>query len=131
MTTLTPRLKLVVDTDNSSSIDTQASNWNRVDQAAGVMSTVKGTDIPNSQLYNGAIVIETDTGISWRCVDNGAGGYTKQYIVYPFELVAYDTLNWPNGSFQIGWSNFSTAEAVNSDASMMVSNQPHVPVKGI
>lgn len=131
MTTLTPRLKLVVDAAGTSPIDTSAANWNRVDQAAGILTTTKGVNLPNSVLYHGCVVAETDTGISWRCLDDGAGGFTKQYINYPFELVAYDNISWNPGTFSIGWSSFSTGDAVNSDASMMYFNGPLVPVRGI
>jgi hypothetical protein len=130
-TSLTPRLKLLVDTLGETNIDGQSSNWNRVDQAAGILTTTKGVDLPNAQLYDGCIVAESDTGISWRCVDNGAGGFNKQYIKYPFELVAYDTITWSAGTIETGWSSFSTGDAVNSDATMMYFNGPRVPVKGI
>lgn len=130
MTTLTPRLKLVVDTLGESAIDTLSANWNRVDEAAGIMSTIKGVNIPNSKLYDGAVVVETDTGISWRCVSDGLGGYTKQYITYPFQFVAFDTINWPDGNFETGWSQYSN-EGVNANAGMLDFNGPRVPVKGI
>jgi len=90
--TTTTKLGITID-DGTGLITTQPPSWDRVDQAAGVLSTVKGVNIPNSVLYDGAIVAEKDTGISWRCKSDGSGGFTKQYINYPWMAIGYTSSN--------------------------------------
>jgi hypothetical protein len=131
---LTQRLRLSVDPNGSTGIDTQPANWDRVDYASGTLATVKGVNIPNSQLYDGAIVVETDTGISWRCVSDGSGGFTKKYISYPLFYIASYNAGFNNGGRLWGWDNVYTDpnSSVNSEGMRVPgTNYAKIPVKGL
>jgi hypothetical protein len=112
--TLTPRLKLTVDPDGSSPVGVNLPNWSRVDQATGFMYTVAGVDLPVAQLYDGALVAEKDTGISWICKDNGAGGFNKQYINYPFTFVGTNQGSFGSQGGYWGFSTFYPTYSVNA-----------------
>ena len=115
MITETPRLKLKVDASGEGLVDTLSGNWDRVDKAAGIMYTTKGVDIPNVDLYPGAIVAERDTGITWQCTSVGDGTYTKRYISYPFFLRAFHSGGAPAGSIlNHGWTALETDQSVNA-----------------
>lgn len=81
MSTLTPKASYTLDA--AGTIGVQHENWDRADQIAGLIYTTKAVG-PPANAYNGCVVVEKDTGISYRMFDNGAGGFNKKYINYPF-----------------------------------------------
>lgn len=115
---VTSRLKLDVDPDGLSQVQSPVGNWDKVDFAGGSLITTSGVNIPNAQLYDGAIVTESDTGISWRAVSNGDGTYSKKYIFYPFRYSATDANPVPNNLTFWGWDTRLTGagNALNSSA---------------
>jgi hypothetical protein len=130
----TPKLGLPTDTLGEGPISTQPSVWDRVDESAGVLTTTKGVDIPVGDLYDGAIVAEKDTGISWRCKTDGAGGFTKQYINYPWMAIGYHYTAGAGNSVNTlwGWGNdgghVNTSHAEWADPA---TNFIKVPIKAL
>lgn len=132
--TNTAKLGLPVDTNGEGPISTQPLVWNRVDTAAGVMTTTKGVNIPNTDLYDGAIVAEKDTGISWRCKSDGSGGFTKTYINYPWWVSKF----WNSGvasnnvNANTGFSTFNAGvNADDSSVTVPTLNGIKVPIKAL
>jgi hypothetical protein len=133
-TTTTAKLGLLVDPLGESPISVQKPQWLKVDKSAGVLSTIKGVDIPNADLYPGALVAEKDTGISWRCLSDGSGGYTKKYMNYPYSYCAYHNGNINhNTETAWGWSVIYTPMCVNSgeESRNPVWNSWKAPIKAL
>jgi len=132
--TNTAKLGLPVDTLGEGLITTQPSSWDRVDQAAGILSTLSGVDIPNNVLYDGAIVAEKDTGISWRCKSDGSGGFTKQYINYPWWVCKYYSNGLANNgaNANTGFDVFyQGVNATDSSVTVPTLNGIKVPIKAL
>lgn len=85
--TLTPKLKLTTDPDGEGLVDNNYANWDKVDLAAGIQYVNSGQTAPLP--YEGALVAERDTGIAYTLTSDGSGGWTKRYIIYPYQYVAY------------------------------------------
>jgi len=131
----TPRLGLTYDTAEGQPVGTQGPNWDRVDSAAGIMSETTAAPLSDAQKFEGAIVVNRDTGISYACQSNGSGGWIKHYINYPWEYCATgQSLLTPNNSWlQWGWNTFNAGNSFNaSDADKIPgSDAVKVPVKGV
>jgi hypothetical protein len=132
--TNTAKLGIPVDTLGEGLISTQPNSWKRVDTAAGVMTCTSTAPISNSDLYDGAIVAEKDTGISWKCKSDGSGGFTKLYLNYPWWVIKY----FSNGLANTG-SNADTGfdtyyqgvNAPDTDVTVPGLNGIRVPIKAL
>ena len=132
----TTKLKLSYYTDEDQNINTQETNWKKVDAYAGILFWGGAGEPPDSMLYDGAVVAKS-TGVSYLCTDNGAGGFNKKVINYPWSYVGYTTVNANtahNGTHTSGWDGF---DATQSGGTAVAANDPgshngiRVPVKGI
>jgi len=132
--TYTTKLGLPVDSNGEGLISTQPNVWGRVDTTAGVMTTTKGVDIPNTDLFDGAIVAEKDTGISWKCKSDGSGGFIKQYLNYPWWVIKYYSNGLANNgqNADTGFDTFyAGVNATNTDVTVPVQNGIKVPIKAL
>jgi hypothetical protein len=133
MSTLTPRVKYELDATGQ--IGVQHANWDRSDYVAGLIYRLS-TDPPvdTAILYDGAVVVEKDTGISARYLWNGSG-FDKKYVNYPFYYWAQE----PGSSFGSGqaplngWTQNFTSELINWDTTWQDSTTKgiKIQVKGI
>lgn len=96
-----------------------------------------GVTPPTGDLYDGALVKERNSGIVWEARKNGGGTYDKIYVVYPYQILAYDNTVIAQGSSSYptfttrGYTSVTAAQAVNSSSADLVSNNWVAPVKGI
>lgn len=103
MATQTSRVKYTL--DPTGQIGVQHANWDRADYVAGLIYRLS-TDAPIDEniLYDGAVVVEKDTGISTRYLWNGTS-FDKKYINYPMLYRAMLTGTFGNGtSGAWGWT---------------------------
>jgi hypothetical protein len=115
--TFTSRINLMVDPDGESTIDSQGTNWGKVDAAAGETTVVSGANSPVQ--YNGAPVAEWDTGICYTLMDNGAGGFNKRYTTYPYNYGAYSgptSAGTAAGYINWGWTSLAPEHCINTKA---------------
>lgn len=131
--TVTSKLGLLVDPDGESVIDSQGTNWNKVDTASGVQTVDAGGTAPLP--YENAPVAERLKGISYKLTSNGAGGWNKKYVTYPYVYCAF-TPNMSVGSSGStttwGWNTYDLNNSVNSsDADRTVTNGWKCPRSGI
>jgi len=131
--TLSAKLGLLVDPDGELLVDNNYSNWDKVDLASGVQHVDAGQPAPFP--YEGALVAERVTGISYTLTSDGLGGWTKRYINYPYMYCAYS----PSGPFgytpnynQWGWNTYAGVYCVNSlETHRGPNNGWQCPVKGL
>jgi hypothetical protein len=112
--TSSPRLGLVVDTLDETDINTNSVNWDRVDYASGFTYTQSGVPVDPAKLFDGQLVAETDTGISWIF-----SGSTKRYQNYPYlcKMTANHSSGFANNvTTDNGWQVVDVARSVNATA---------------
>jgi hypothetical protein len=113
MATLTPRVKYTLDA--AGQIGVQHANWDRADYVSGLIYRLS-TDAPidENTLFDGAVVVEKDTGISIRYLWNGSA-FDKKYINYPMQYRAQLTGTFGNGTANAsGWPTTDDAWNVNA-----------------
>jgi hypothetical protein len=130
---LTPRIHLIKESDDEI-IDPFAYNWPLVDAAVGAKMVAAGVTPPNSELFDGCIVSEATTGKSWIARADGAGGYTKKWLTYPWQLYGIATAVPIANSFSPSLYAslvYSAGQSINASAADVVSGQLVLPVDGI
>jgi hypothetical protein len=132
MATQTPRVKYELDAVGQ--IGVQHSNWDRADETAGIIYTTKAAGIPPVvKLYDGCVVSEKDTGISYRLF--ASENFTvKHYVNYPFCIRALGRQDIGVGTAGPGqgWANVDLANCVNYDDTWKdAQSRLVVKVKGI
>lgn len=134
-TAYTPRLALALEDDNEG-IDSFIPNWNKLDLSAGAFYVNDGVTPDPSYLYDGAQIIEKQSGKMYVMFKNGLGNYDKINTRYPYYYAAYtpgalipSSPAWN----QWGFNTFLSGAAVNStDAERTTpSNGWAAPVAGI
>jgi hypothetical protein len=133
--TISPRIGFIVDPDGETPLGTNYLNWDKADVAAGEATVFPDVTPPLS--YNGALVSERDTGISYTLMDNGAGGYNKRYTTYPYEYCALSGATLAGNSptyIDWGWTTLSPTNCVNNkpgDQEVGGGAGWYVPLKGL
>lgn len=101
--------------DATGQIGVQHANWDRADQIAGLIYTTKAVG-PPANAYAGCVVVEKDTGISYRMVDSGGGVLVKKYINYPFLFYGQNKYDLGSGTQGAnGWNQ--VGDQINYDSS--------------
>jgi hypothetical protein len=131
---VTAKLKLDVDPMGDLPVESPNSNWDKVDKAAGIIYIDNPTD-PHPIEYPGALICVKSTGIAYTLVDNGAGGFNKRYVQYPYIYVAVSQIGVipPSGDFlAYGWNEFHPDMSVNASAAdMTLYTGWKAPIKAI
>lgn len=131
----TPRLKLTYDNAEGQPVGTQGSNWDKVDWASGVITETTAAPVAEADKYDGAIIANSDTGISYLCIPDGAGGWTKKYINYPWLFCATDAAGFINNATTTswGWATLSVPNCINAGGADLVptSFELKFPIKAL
>jgi hypothetical protein len=131
--TTSAKLGLLVDPDGESFIGTSYANWDKVDIVAGVQHTTAGGSATFP--FEGALVAEKGTGITYTLTSDGSGGWNKRYITYPYAYCAATATMVANASGSYtpwGWDSYHPELSVNSGVSDMgIYNGWKCPVKGV
>jgi len=81
---LTPRLLLTKESDDEI-IDPFSYNWPILDKYAGGLLVADGVTPPDSDLYDGCLVMEQTSGKQWiASKDPNTGVYTKKWLIFPW-----------------------------------------------
>lgn len=101
--------------DATGQIGVQHANWDRADQIAGMIYTTKAVG-PPANAYAGCMVVEKDTGISYRMIDSGGGVLVKKYVSYPFQMYGQNQYDLGSGTQGAnGWNQ--VGDQINYDSS--------------
>jgi len=127
--TSSPRLGLIVDTLNETDINTNQPNWDRVDYASGYTATKKTTSVPVASQFDGQLVAQTDTAITWYVTP----GNTKRWQNYPYliKLSADHSSGFTNNLVSVNFWHTKMSGGVNDNAADFTGGTWVVPVKGI
>jgi hypothetical protein len=132
--TQTPRIRLSKESDDEK-VDQFADNWSILDSRAGELIVADGTTPADSALFDGQVVREATTGISWIAMKKPDGTFTKKYLTYPWQACANTTASigstTPGSYTHFGLDNWVSSFQVNSDSTALSGSQIQLPIAGL
>jgi hypothetical protein len=131
MVSYTPRLGLSKpDGPEYQNIAVLNGDFDTLDSSVGVRMVNANQIPPDTQLYDGLLVNERNTGKTWVASKNAGGTYDRAWIRYPWYLYSTSQIfqNWANGTARnmaMTWSS-----GVNSSATDIASGYIRIPIQG-
>jgi hypothetical protein len=136
--TTTERLGLIKparDTNTPLDIERLNLNMDTLDRAVGAAIITKDTTPPSTELYDGKIVREKETGRVWMAEKQSNGSFAKKWITWPYLFTAY-TSNYPfipNKESIFTWLTYDNASvhSLNAQPTDMFDSFWVCPMKGV
>lgn len=132
MATQTTRCKYTV--DGSGAIDVNHANWDRADYVAGLIYVTSATadELTDADLYDGCVVVQKDTGISYRYTGT-PGNWTKKYVNFPLLITTAGTITAIalGSNTEHGWTGVQPSKCVNYSTAWRPAGYYNIQVKGI
>lgn len=130
--TQTTRVKYTV--DGSGEVGVNHENWSRADYVAGLIYVTSATadELTDADLYDGCVVVQKDTGISYRY--NGTpGNWVKKYINFPLLITTAGDIDKIAFGVNTGhaWTGVQPSKCVNYSPAWRPAGTYNIQVKGI